>query len=281
MPDVFQVGPTGRPLPYGVGVQVYRDAVPGKTQQARWAACETACRRFARHGVEWVAWHGFSTELDTERFKPLAEIARGCGLTPWAAYGIDSTDMAGKGRRIGEVAQMPECAGVIIDGEGKLEDEPPRIEMTRAKELRVSLRAAAPDASVIVQTWELPQKHAGMPYEELAELADCIAPMEYLNNWRQTYGARRAAMMEPRWREGRAWLAARIAPRVRPFFRTTHAVGWDDIPASRDAMLREHETLLVWSEPWPDTAFLAAIKRAVGDRAAAAGAKDRTREAPK
>jgi hypothetical protein len=260
-----------RPLPDGIGIQVYRGAIKGSTVATRRAACARACAEFAAHGVTWVAWHGFSAEMGPNQFGPLAEIAKREGLASWASYGIDSDDMAAKGRRIGAVARMPECAGVIIDGEGKLEDEAAAVERAAARELRLALRAAAPDASVIVQWWELPQFHwSRYPYEELAQLADAIAPMEYLNNWRKVYGAARAAKMEPRWAEGRAKIQRRLLPLARPFFRTTHAAGWGDIPGDRLATLRAHaDRLLVWAEPFPDGAFLRDIKRAVADRSAA------------
>lgn len=258
-----------RPLPEGVGIQVYRGAVKGATTQVRRDACARACASFRASGVEWVAWHGFSAEMGPEQFGPLAAIATREGLASWAAYGMDSSDMAGKGRRIGAVLRMPECAGGFTDLEGKGEDESAEAEAAHFREFRLALRAVAPDAVVIAQTWELPQGHTKMAYGEMALLCDAFAPMEYLNNWRGTYGEKRAAKMEPRWAGGRAWLRNRIAPLERPIFRTTHAVGWQDIPGDLAAMLDAHvDRLLVWAEPFPDAAFLRAVKRAVGDRAA-------------
>jgi hypothetical protein len=259
-----------RALPEGVGIQVYRDTVPGKTPALRRAACARACKAFKAAGVSYVAWHGFSTEMGPDAFKPLAQIAADAGLAPsWAAYGLDSDDMTGKGRRIGAVAAMPECAGVFLDQEGKGEDESREEEAAHYREMRLALQAAAPDAVYIAQTWELPQFHTKMAYDEMAALCAAFAPMEYLNNWKKVYGAKRAEKMEARWKGGREWLTKRIAPLERPIFRTTHAVGWDDIPGDLAAMLRDHPRLLVWSEPFPDAKFLTAIKRAVGDRAAA------------
>lgn len=261
--------PTTRPLPSGIGIQVYRGAIRGATLQAKRDACKVALDRFAAAGVEWVAWHGFSTELNPDRFGPLARLAHERGLVSWAAYGLDSEDMAGKGTRIGAVARLPECAGVLLDQEGKGEDESADDEAAHYRAMRLALQATAPDAVYIAQTWELPQYHSRMAYGEMAELCDAFAPMEYLNNWKRVYGAARAAKMEPRWAGGRAWLRNRIAPLERPAFRTTHAVGWDDVPEDLAAMLRDHPRLLVWAEPFPPADFLRAIKRAVGDRAAA------------
>jgi hypothetical protein len=259
-----------RPLPDGIGIQVYRGAVKGATKQAKRDACARACAQFRAAGVAWVAWHGFSTELDPDAFGPLAAIAAREGLASWAAYGMDSSDMAGKGARMAAVARMPECRGVFTDLEGKGEDESEAAEAAHFREFRLAFRAAAPDACVIAQTWELPQFHTKMAYGEMALLVDAFAPMEYLNNWARTYGAARAAKMEPRWAGGRAWLRNRIAPLERPIFRTTHAAGWGDIPADLDATMRNHaDRLLVWCEPFPSAPVLAAIKRAVGDRGAA------------
>jgi hypothetical protein len=244
-------------LPTGVGMQVYRDTVPGHTTAERRAACARACDQFKKHGGSWVAWHGFSTEFNPDKFGPLAEIARGAELEPWAAYGIDSSDMRGKARRIGAVLRMPECAGGILDGEEKLEDE-----------------SAAADAVIIVQSWELPAGHPRMPYRELATLADGWSPMQYLNNWSSKYGKKRAEVMEPKWRAGEQWLRAKIAPLAPPFFRSTHAVGWSDIPDELDASIARHaKRLLIWSEPFPGADVLAAIKRAVaGDASGKASA---------
>jgi hypothetical protein len=266
-------------------MQVYRDTVPGHTTAERRAACARACDQFKKHGGSWVAWHGFSTEFNPDKFGPLAEIARGAELEPWAAYGIDSSDMRGKARRIGAVLRMPECAGGILDGEEKLEDESAAAEEKHARELRVEFRGGthddgtkvkgtAPDAVIIVQSWELPAGHPRMPYRELATLADGWSPMQYLNNWSSKYGKKRAEVMEPKWRAGEQWLRAKIAPLAPPFFRSTHAVGWSDIPDELDASIARHaKRLLIWSEPFPGADVLAAIKRAVaGDASGKASA---------
>lgn len=260
---------TDKQLPDGIGIQIYRGALRVRGDATRYDAFARACGQFAAAGVRFVVWHGFSTELGPDHFGALATLAAKEGLASCAAYGMDSDDMAGKGRRIGAVARMPECRATFTDLEGKGEDEPAPVEAAHYREFRLALRAAAPDAVVIAQTWELPQKHKGMPWDEIAACSDAFAPMEYLNNWKSVYGADRAAKMEPRWAAGRAWLRDRIGRPDVPIFRTTHAVGWDDIPADRDAMLAAHAgRLVVWSEPFPPPSFLAAIKRATSERAA-------------
>lgn len=256
--------PTAKPLPEGIGIQVYRGALRVRGDATRYDAFARACGRFAAAGCRFVVWHGFSTELTPDHFGALATLASKEGLASWAAYGMDSDDMKGKGERIGAVARMPECRGVFTDLEGRGEDEPAPIEAAHYRDFRLALRKAAPDAVVIAQTWEIPQSHKGMPWDEMSACSDAFAPMEYLNNWKRTYGTARAAKMEPRWAGGRDWLRARIKRPDVAIFRTTHAVGWEDIPGDRDAMLRAHAgRLVVWSEPSPSAEFLAAIKRAV------------------
>jgi hypothetical protein len=261
-------------LPSGIGFQCYRDAIKGASTAAKREAYKRACGQFAAAGGTWVAPHGYSLEFTPDKVGPLALIAKAEGLTTWPFYGLDDTDMAGKGRRIGRVALMPEVAGVGFDLEEDGEDDDTPTDAAQVRALRTGFRSVAPSAVAIVQCWELPQKHPTMPYDELAALADLWSPMEYLNNWTSTYGAARAARMEPRWTQGRAWLAQRILPRVLPFMRTTHAVGWADIPADLDATMQAHRArLLIWCEPFPSAQVLAAVKRAVGDAAAARGDK--------
>lgn len=255
-------------LPVGFGFQCYRDAIAGSTTAAKREKYKRACAAWAACGGTWVAPHGFSAEFTPDKVGPLADIAKAEGLSTWAAFGLDDQVMEAKGTRIGRVALMPEVAGVIFDGEEKLEDDSTEEDAAQARTMRVAFRKVAPKATAIVQSWELPQLHATMPYGELAALADVWSPMEYLNNWTSTYGKQRAARMEPRWTQGRAWLATRILPRVLPFLRTTHNVGWSDIPADLDAMCLEHRgRLLVWCEPFPSAQFMAAVKRAVASDA--------------
>jgi hypothetical protein len=276
-----------RPLrdgPRGYGVQPYIDKIPHYSR-ARGAdnapfleECKRALGTMAAHGVSYVAWHSFTTLLTPNLFGPLARLTHAAGMQALAAYGLNSDDMTGKARRIGAVAAMPECAGVVLDGEGKLEDEAAALEDAHVEELLVGLRGdgtpeypgTAPHALVIVQWWELPTTHGGVyPYEQLALLADVLAPMTYLNNWKGKYGAKRATRMEERWEKEHLDMVRRLGPIVRPWLRMTHSVGWGDIPADLAAMFAAHADLLTWSEPWPDAAFLRAMKRAVGDRGAA------------
>jgi hypothetical protein len=119
------------------------------------------------------------------RSSPSRGSARARGLLALAAYGMDSDDAAGKGKRIGAVARLAECDAVVLDAEGRWEDESRAAEGAHADALRKALRDAAPDAYVIDQPWPVPTLHwSRFPYEEFARCVNAHAPQFYFNDWK-------------------------------------------------------------------------------------------------
>lgn len=254
--------------PQGIIIQVYRDKIAGKTRQERLDWCARRLDEAVSLGITGIAWHGFVGELDTETFSALGTMCHDRGLSALAAFGLgqDSNhhpDYAGQW--MGIVADAPWCDGIVLDAEGRWEDESPRIEAEHSRDLRLALRSKAPHALVIDQPWPVPTLHwSAFPWEEFARCVDIRAPQYYVNDWKKQHGLRRYARCWSWFNDSwRRLETERLKPQnlVRPRFPTIQGYGWGDIPKDLDDCLLRNPTMLVWAEPWPDASFIEGLKR--------------------
>ena len=252
----------GQKLPPGVYVQIYRAKVPGATHAARLAVLDDRLAQFASLGAKGIVWHGFSTEMDVDALRDLTALCRDHDLLSLAAFGMDATDPAGKGERIGRVLESDVCDGVVLDAEGAWEGASDDRE--RAKAFAAAFlphRALVPHKPVIDQPWPLPSVHQDWPWEEFAACVDARAPQWYVNDWQSVYGASRYAKCMGRF--DAAWSALRVrlsrTQSDRPVWDTIQGYGWADIPHDLMTALSRSSTtpVLVWCEPFPDAAFMA------------------------
>lgn len=259
----------GTTLKPGIHIQVYRAKVPGSTRANRLDWCAHRLDEAVATGVvSGIAWHGFVGELDAKMFEALAKLCHDRGLVATAAFGLgnDSNHNADDaGDWIGELANEPNCDGVILDAEGRWEDESPRIEAQASLDLRLALRAKAPQALVVDQPWPVPTLHWSVfPWVEFSRCVDAHAPQFYINDWTKQHGKRRYARcwswFEDSWRRLES---EKLKPQalIRPRFPTIQAYGWSDIPKDLDDCLLRNPTLIAWAEPWPDASFVEGLKR--------------------
>jgi hypothetical protein len=253
-----------RKLPAGIYIQVFRGKVPGSTRTQRLALYTAKVREFASLGAKGIAHHGFSTELTADALRDLTGICRDNGMRSLAAFGMDSSDPAGKGERIGRVLESDHCDGVLLDAEGAFEDTADGDDKAHARAFAstfLSHRNAVPHKIVCDQPWMLPTVHwSKWPWEEFADCVDARAPQWYWNDFSRQYGRDRVAKMAPKC--GAAWdkLNARLARtgHKRPVWGTLQGYAWSDIPDELATALKRSTTepLFVWCEPWPDDAFM-------------------------
>jgi len=256
--------PHSRALPPGIYVQCYRAKLPGASHQAR---LDGAARQLdalaALPSLAGVFWHGFTLELTPSVFADWAKLCTDRGLLACAAFGLDATDPAGKGRRMAAVANHPACAAVAVDAEGAWDVG----QQAGALAMGAAFRAAAPRALVLDQSWPVPTVHSHFPYEQFdgfvdahgayVEFVDLHAEQRYCNDWTRPWGVKRYAKCEALFDASEAKLDSILPARARrPHVRTIQGSGWGDIPMDLHDCLSSHATLLAWCEPWPDEAFL-------------------------
>lgn len=263
---------TERVLPEGVYVQVYRAKVEGKTRKERLAILAHKLDSWKSCGVVGVVWHGFVGEMGPKTFAGLAELCHEREMLAMAAFGLgqdSSHNPQRAGQWIGNVAKQSDCDGIILDPEGKFEDEVS--DKAAARTIGVELRKLAPAALVGSQTWPVPTAHWSLfPHEELAEFTDFVAPQWYWCDFRKQYGDKAyekcCEWFEKSWQK----LEARLAPQglLRPRISTIqgYAQRYDDVLD----WFTKQRSCLVWAEPFPEDNVLAAIKSANEGRCVAA-----------
>lgn len=249
-----------RALQRGVVWQCYRGAIPHAAHEAdRIAWLAPHLDRFAEAGGTAVAWHGFSHELVPAVFEQLYEACRARGLLALATFGVDATDGAGKGARIGAVAALDICSGVGIDAEGAYDNNATAV----AVAMGATLRKAAPNALVFTQPWPLPHFHPHFPYAEFAAWTDVVCPQYYWLDWiSQRLDAHAAyRVMVPAFEADWSKLeAGALAGRVRP--RVPTIQGRQSQPDDVADYLRAHcGDAVVWCEPTISEAFYEGLRR--------------------
>jgi hypothetical protein len=258
-------------LPAGIYVQVYRAKVePKNDRAARLATCDAKAAEFASLGARGIVWHGLSSELDADMLAPLTAICRKHGLRSLAAFGMDSSDPAGKGERIGRVLVSDVCDGVLLDAEGAWEDKKDGDDKAHAKAFADAFkpyRDCVPHKPVVDQPWAMPVRvgglggHSQFPYEEFAGVVDARAEQDYVNDFVRPFGASRYARCMPLFNQSWALLDARLsrAGLKLPRWRTVQSYGWDDIPADLADYLTRYASagpVFAWAEPWPSSTFM-------------------------
>lgn len=261
-----------KPIPFtGPCVQIYRGAVDGKTHAIRMAWLDKRIAELAAVGVTAVAAHGFTTEMNRAVFEEFATMAKGHGMTCLAAFGLDATDPAGKGKRMALVAQSPMCAGVLVDAEGAYDNGASGAAVATGD----AFRAGAPDAWVCTQPWPLPQLHSHFPYREFAAWTDAVAPQFYVQDWQRQYGGEAYEKMWPKFEA--AWQKLEhdlLGPALTlPRMPSVQGYKWPYVDIV-DALLN-HPTCVMWAEPVPDAVAMNAL-RAVHERRCAVAPKPAT-----
>lgn len=268
-------------LPAGVYIQPYRGKIPGATRDERLALCDAKAAEWAALGAKGVAWHGFTTELDAAKLQPLTEICRKHGLLSLAAFGMDSSDPAGKGERIGHVLASSWCDGVLLDAEGAWEDDKDGDDKLHAKQFADALRPyknAFPSKAIVDQPWPVPVRtnnqggHGRFPYEEFSGICDAHAEQDYVNDWVRMWGKQRYEKCMRLFNASWAQLDAKLASKglKLPRWRTIQTYGWDDIPHDLADYLRRYATavpVFAWAEPWPSDLFMSVWRKLHADGA--------------
>lgn len=277
--------PPGAPtLAPGIYVQCYLAKVPGATHAARLAILDDRLAEFAALGCRGIAWHATSTTLNATSLHDLTALCRKHRLVSLAAFGMDSSDPAGKGRRIGEVLVSSDCDGVVLDAEGLWEDKTDGDDLAHARAFRdafLPYRRRAPGKVVVDQPWPVPLRvqgqggHGAFPWETFAECVDARAPQWYVNDWIRMWGPRRYARCVALFAASWAMLTARLAQtqHTRPVWGTWQGYGWSDIPGDLVHVFERSlaEPTLVWSEPFPDGAFMGVWRSWHGQRCVEGG----------
>ena len=273
-------------LPPGVYLQLYRDAIRGRTLQERRDTLARYCDEIAsmrvRGLVKGPVFHGFCEEM-IDAWPRLAALARDRSLPALASWGLDSRDLsaARKGDLVGQVLASPDCAAGLLDAEGQWDsDLGPADDMDEAGALALgqALRARAPDALVGDQPWFAIEAHgdvrrtarplgqggvfAGFPVDEFASVCN-------LGRFRQAYiyNAKGAFYLPTFERMDREWNdlapALRSAGLERPLRVTLQAYGWkvhELVHALLDRCVRPAVPLVLWCDPWPDATTLSALR---------------------
>lgn len=249
----------------GIVIQVYLEKVPGsnRTAAAKIAAMTPMVRDWKRAGASGLMPHG--STLSLPRDMPLyVTLARAHGLDAYAAFGLDSDDAAGKGRRIAVAANVPGVKGVVFDCEGAWEDESAAAEAAHAEAMGKAFRKDAERALAIHQPWPVPSVHwSRYPWIQFAEYFDIAAPQDYYNDWTSIYGRDRFKILEPRFQREWAKLEAeKLIPAGQggdQRIKTVQGYGWDDIPYECVDCFVRSESLIVWCEPYPEKTVLGAM----------------------
>jgi hypothetical protein len=246
-----------RTLPSGRYVQIYRGAVRGSNKAEKRASIANVVGQLKNLGVKGIVWHGFSNELTPTVFKELTAICTPLGLLSLASFGDGDSDPEGFGRRVGVIANLPECAGVVLDMEGIWENESD--DKSDAIKLGKALREVAPNALVLDQPWPVPNLHSSFPWDETAAYVDVRAPQYYVNNWISSKGKDRYSFcwkwFEESWKKRNDKYAQKGL--VKPMIKTIQGYKW----YFKDLVhcLTSNPTLIIWSDPYPDQVFMAGL----------------------
>ena len=245
-------------LEKGIYIQVYRDKIPGKTHADKMKNVGLEMDKWKALGVKGVAWHGFVGDMDRTKFAELTQLCVARGLLSLGAFGLGSTRPVDYGNWIGDIANAPGCYAVVFDMEGAWEDEV--ADKAKCTLMGKTFRAKAPNALVIDQPWPVPTLHNSFPWEESAAWVDVRAPQVYSNNFSSSHG-RESYSYFWNWHL-KEWpkLEARLAPKglVKPKIPTVEGYSWFFSNSLRCVL--EHDTLIVWSEPFPEQEFLFAME---------------------
>ena len=259
----------------GITIQVYR----AKMDRYPKASVSAMLDDLQKAGAKRIAWHGFVSEHTNgegleQALPALIKLASDHGLGSAAAFGLgDAWDHrpVEAGESIGRTSLITGCEAVILDAEGAWEDE--AADKSRAAKLVKALRGVNPTAYVAHQPWWRPTVHwSSFPWEEFEAGVDLDAPQVYFNDYASSHGRDRYAWMcrtpdggSGSWGEyHKAWkkLTERLAPKglVRPRIITIQGYGGNDIFADTVDCLLCYPDTIVWSEPFPETYFLRAMR---------------------
>lgn len=276
-----------RPAPApGIYLQIYRDAIRGRTLQERRDTlaryCDTLAQMRTRGVVQGPVFHGFCEDL-RDAWPRLADLAAARGLPALASWGLDSRDLSArqKGELVGQVLAAPSCAAGLLDAEGQWDSDlgsADDMDEGGARDLCDAITARAPGAWVGDQPWFAIEAHgdlrrtakepreggvfAGFPVDEFAAVTTW-------GRFRQAYiyndkGARYAPTFERMDREwGNITPALRNAGLERPLRVTLQAYGWklhELVHALLDRCIRPQEPLILWCDPWPDAITMTALR---------------------
>jgi len=246
-------------LKKGLYIQIYRDKIPGKTKQEK---IKNLCEKldlFKSLGITGIVWHGFVGDLDTKKFLELTKLCQDRGLLSLAAYGLGSLNAKKSGIWMGQVASNPECFSLVIDAEGAWENQ--ESDKQSAIDMGIEIRKLAPNVLIMDQSWWLPTVHWSMfPWEEFNEYVDINAPQVYCNNYKKQHGKNAYEITFEKHKKAWEKLDERLVKKnlVKPRIKTIQGYYWD----LNDLVncLTTYDTLIVWSEPYPDDNFIKGIQ---------------------
>lgn len=251
-------------VPSGLWIQPYRAEIPGGTEAAKVAAF--AARLDALEGLGGylvgLAPHGFTTELNADRWNLWREMAAARGLACGVAYGLDDSDPSGKGARIAAVASQPGCALVLLNAESSWDQSD---DGAKVDAMCAPIAKAAPRVALINQSWPVPTSHSGYPFSTFAKWCRAFAEERYYNDWKSQYGTARYRRTEPWFNQSWGTLERNeLGPqnRLRPHWPTFQGYTWTDIePDCITAQVKyDSGPLFVWSEWFPEESFLRAAR---------------------
>jgi len=253
--------------PPGIYIQLYRGGIRGGEK-----TLVRYLKTLKKERLPGVIMHGGPQELTTS-WNRLAVLAQDQGLLPMVSWGLDSpkTSAIDKGKYMGEVLQRPSCLAGLIDAEaywdGGARDQDAIL-------MCQEIRKLAPDKPLGDQPWFAIQSHGdpekggtfrGFPVDEFALFVTWSRfPQGYCNNFIKQYGTEAYeiifAWMEKDW----TLLEKHLKPSmVRPRSVTIQGYRWnitDEIHCLLKYHLQLHQSVIIWSDPFPDETTIKAIR---------------------
>lgn len=240
-------------------IQIYRDAIKGKTKAEKLKSLTKELDLYKLLGITAIAYHGFTTEMTVEVFKPLAQLCIDRGMLALAAYGLDSSDPIGKAERMALVANLPECFALVLDMEGKFEDE--LSDKQTIKIMGKKLRELCPNCLMISQDWFAARSHWSMyGWEEIFEFVDMTFPQVYAMNFKNQYGNQAYEKVWEWYQKDWKVLEDRLRPKnlIRPRKVTLQGYKWP-LEDNVDVLLK-NPACIIWAEPYLDETFVKAFR---------------------
>lgn len=245
---------TTKTLPKGIYIQIYRGVIPGRSPNEQTKNLTDKLDLFKSIGVTGIIMHGFTAELNVNKFGPLAKLCKDRDLICLAAYGLDSADPLGKAQRMAPVANHPDCQALVLDMEGAWEDE--ASDKQAAVVMGQELKKLSPDSLIIDQPWPVPTLHGSFPWEETAAYVDIRAAQWYCNDFISSFGDDRYKRCWKWFSDSWKVLDFRLGKKglVKPEIKTVQGYKW--ILKDLINCLTTEETIFVWCEPYPDAVFM-------------------------
>jgi hypothetical protein len=278
-------------IPPGPYLQIYRDAIRGRTPQEKRDKLARYCDRIRDLGLPGVIFHGFCRDL-CRNWIGLAKLADDRQLVAMSAWGLDGSQdddgstltPAEKGQCIGEVLANVSCAAGFADAEGAWDSCTGPDDGTGEQGALVmgnEIRKRAKRALLGDQPWFAIDSHgglrqrprplgsggpfAGFPVDEFSSYVDMHFPQAYANDFTREYGKARYprvfGWMERDWRK-----IERVFDPLglrRPRGVTIQGYGWrahDLCDCLLGWWVRRQQPMPIWVEPWPDEVTIQCIR---------------------